>query len=58
MRDISELVDKQKTPPVKEETLEEMNRRLYLEDIAKMRDFSPPESHMLWPSPVGPKWKN
>lgn len=58
MRDISDLVKKQKDVPRKDETNEEMTRRLYLEDVARMRDFRPDEERMRWPSPIRPRWKN
>ena len=58
MRDISELVKRQQKPPDKAETLEEMNWRLYLEDVARMRDFTPEAERLAFPNPIRPKWRN
>lgn len=58
MRDISDLIDKNKTPPVKELTPEEFNQQEYQATLARFRDFRPEEDRSLWPKPVEPKWKN
>ena len=58
MRDISDLVKRQQGPAKKPETADELTRRMYLEDVARMRDFRPDEERMRWPSPIGPKWRN
>jgi hypothetical protein len=59
-RDISELVNQQQGKPEseKQETPEELNRRMYLEDLARFRDFTPEAERILWPTPIGPHWKN
>ena len=57
-RDISGLTKKPGGKVVEQLSADEFTRRQYLEDIARMRDFTPPEDKMLWPEPIGPKWKN
>lgn len=37
---------------------DEFTMQRYREDLARFRDFSPPASKMIWPSPIGPRWKN
>jgi len=39
-------------------TDDEVTRRQYLEDVARMRDFRPEAERIRWASPIGPKWKN
>lgn len=58
MRDISDLIDKNATPPNTEPTLDELNQAEYLAALARFRDFRAPKDRTLWPKPVEPKWKN
>jgi hypothetical protein len=59
MRDIRDLVKRREKPdPPKVPTDDEVTRAMYLEDLARMRDFSPPATRMIWPSAIGPRWKN
>lgn len=59
MRDISELVGRQATPPPVEKLSDEDRAyQAYLEDLARFQDFEPEENKILWPSPVEPRWKN
>ena len=57
MRDISDLLKKQQKPDT-EITDEELARQQYLADIARMRDFRTDAERMVWPKPIGPRWKN
>ena len=57
MRDISDLVAKQKAPAA-ELTIEELNRKMYLEDVERLKDFRLPGERTRWPTPVRPRWKN
>lgn len=59
MRDISELIKKQESPPPPENmSAEDFTHQEYLNDIARMRDFTPEEERIRWPTPVKPLWKN
>jgi len=43
---------KEKEPEV------DITYQVYLDEIAAMRDFTPPEDSIRWPKPIGPLWKN
>ena len=58
-RDISGLIGEQAEPPkIIPPTADEITRRQYLEDVARMRDFRPEAERIRWASPIGPKWRN
>lgn len=57
-RDISSLIKQGPKPPAPAIPDDELTRRQYLADVARLRDFTPDEDKMLWPKPIGPKWKN
>lgn len=56
-RDISKLIKQgpKVTPPMPDD---EFTRQAYLEDIARMRDFTPEENKRMWAKGIEPKWKN
>lgn len=56
--DINELLGGSTEPAKVEVSADEYTRQAYLEDVARLRDFTPDEDKMLWPKPIGPKWKN
>ena len=59
MRNIKDLIAKKAKPPGPQKVSDdEFTHAMYLEDLARLRDFSPPASRMMWPSPIGPRWKN
>jgi len=58
VRNIDDLIKNTKGPPTPEAALDEFNRKQYLEDVARLRDFALPQERMRWPNPIRPRWKN
>ena len=56
MRDITDLL-KQKAPAIVL-TDAELTQQAYHADLERFRDFRPDADRMLWPAPIGPRWKN
>lgn len=51
--------DTRETPEDQQRRSDEaVTREAYLADLARMRDFSPPASRILWPTPIQPRWRN
>lgn len=58
MRDIKDLIRKQPATKTPAQALDELNRKQYLADLERMRDFRPEGERMRWPNPIRPHWKN
>ena len=56
VRDITDLL-KQKAPAIVL-TDAELTQQAYHADLERFRDFRPDADRMLWPAPIGPRWKN